>query len=299
MIRLIPPRRARQCRALPLAAALLAWMPGPTGAQDAAAAGGIASLNMCTDQLLLDLVPRARIVGLSPYARDADRSWAAAKAEGLPLLSGGAEEIMVLRPSLVVGGRFGARATRAFLKARGVRVAEFDFARSIADVRGQLRAFGALTGTGDAAAERIAAIDSALERLRAVAAQRPLRVLPLARRGWVSGQETLMSDLLAQAGLVNAAGELGLGQGGFVALEAVIRLRPDAILIATDTVVPEDQGSALLEHPALTRLFPPERRIHLPERLTVCGGAMLAEAMDHLAREIGRLSLRRDAPRAD
>ncbi|MFN3483438.1 MAG: ABC transporter substrate-binding protein, partial [Rhabdaerophilum calidifontis] len=198
-----------------------------------------------------------------------------------------------------VGGQFGARATRAFLKARGVRVAEFDFARSIADVRGQLRAFGALTGTGDAAAERIAAIDSALERLRAVAAQRPLRVLPLARRGWVSGQETLMSDLLAQAGLVNAAGELGIGQGGFVALEAVIRLRPDAILIATDTVVPEDQGSALLEHPALTRLFPPERRIHLPERLTVCGGAMLAEAMDHLAREIGRLSPRRDAPRAD
>lgn len=265
---------------------LLAASPLP------AAPARIASLNMCTDQLLLDLVPATRIVGLSPFARDAVRSWAAGKAGDLPILSGTAEDIMVLRPDLVVTNRFGGRATHEFLKARGIRIAEFDLVTTLADARAELRAFGRLAGAEAEAEARIAAIDAALGRLREAAAARPLRVLPLARRGWVSGANTLVSDMLAEAGLSNAAAELGLDAGGFISLEAVIRLNPDAILIARDDVVAEDQGSAMLMHPAIARLFPVSRRIHLPERLTVCGGAMLAEAIDTLAQEIRRIGSR-------
>jgi iron complex transport system substrate-binding protein len=35
-------------------------------------------------------------------------------------------------------------------------------------------------------------------------------------------------------------------------------------------------------HPALTRLYPPAKRLFIPENLTVCGGPMLAEALDRL-----------------
>ena len=51
----------------------------------------------------------------------------------------------------------------------------------------------------------------------------------------------------------------------------------------------EDQGRALLLHPALQTLYPPARRIVIPERLTVCGGPMLVEALDRLAAEIARV----------
>ncbi len=51
----------------------------------------------------------------------------------------------------------------------------------------------------------------------------------------------------------------------------------------------------MLLHPVLAALFPPERRIFIPEALTVCGGPMLVEAMQRLAGELDRLKLR-DAP---
>ena len=72
-------------------------------------------------------------------------------------------------------------------------------------------------------------------------------------------------------------------------LEKIIAQRPDALLLTREPTDAEDQGTALLAHPALEKLYPPERRIYLPERLTVCGGPMLAEAIDRLAAEAKRL----------
>jgi iron complex transport system substrate-binding protein len=252
----------------------------------------VISLNMCTDQLLLDLAPPGQIIGLSPFVRDAARSWMAAKVDDLPVLSGTAEEIMVLKPDLVVAGRFTKRATREFIRARGIPLEEFDAVRTLADTKRQIIRFGAITGAVGKAAARNAELDGAAAALKSAASSSKLRVLPLSRRGWVSGRESLMSDLLTQAGLVNAATELGLRSGGFLTLEAIVKLRPDAILISRDQGSAEDQGSAVLLHPAIQEMFPSERRIILPERLTICGGPMLVEAMQALTSQISRLKPR-------
>ena len=37
------------------------------------------------------------------------------------------------------------------------------------------------------------------------------------------------------------------------------------------------------------RFYPAEKRIVIPERLTVCGGVMLADALDLLVRELKRV----------
>jgi iron complex transport system substrate-binding protein len=252
----------------------------------------IISINMCTDQMLLDLASPGQIMGLSPFARDPALSTMAAKAAGLPVLSGTAEEIMLMKPDLVVADRFTKRATREFIRARNVPLEEFDTVLTLAETKRQITRFGVITGAVRKAAERVAELDAATAALKAAAASSRLRVLPLSRRGWVAGRETLISDLLTQAGLVNAADDLGLRAGGFLTLEGIIKLRPDAILISSDRSSAEDQGSALLLHPVLQELFPPERRIILSERLTVCGGPPLAEAMRSLANQIARLKPR-------
>ena len=51
-------------------------------------------------------------------------------------------------------------------------------------------------------------------------------------------------------------------------------------------MIAEDDGRAFLLHPALERFYPPARRIVIPERLTECGGVMLAEALDVLVKEL-------------
>jgi len=252
----------------------------------------IVSHNLCTDQLLLDLAQPGQIAGLSPYAAQAQRSYFADKARPFPILSGTAEDIVVLRPDLVVTGRFSKRETRAFLRARNVPMEEFDTALSIAETRRQITRFGEITGNTAKAADRLAELDAALAELRAAASATRLTILPLSRRAWVSGRESLVSDLLIQAGLTNAAAELGFRFGGFAHLETIVKLRPDAVLLTRDRIEPEDQGEALLLHPALRHLFPPERRLVIPESLTVCGGPMLAEAMRTLARQIRHLKPR-------
>jgi iron complex transport system substrate-binding protein len=262
---------------------------GLANAADAAELPRIASINLCTDQLLIALADPQQIVGLSPYARDPVRSWNSTAAGRYPRLSGEAEEVLVLQPDLVVAGRYTKRATRELLKEKGVRVVEFDPARSLDDAKAQLRRMGELTGHPERAAAEIDRLDAVIARLRESASARPYRVLAVSRRGWVSGGDNLVTSLLSAAGLANAGGELGLRAGGYASLEAIVALRPDFLLVTDRGEFAEDQGQALLLHPALERFYPTAKRIVVPERLTVCGGPMLSEALDRLAAELARV----------
>lgn len=251
----------------------------------------IASINMCLDQYLLDLARPEQIAGLSPFARDKVRSWAHEKTAPYRILSGTAEEIIEIKPDLVVAGTFTRKATRDFVAAKKIPMQVFDLVRNIAEAKAQISHFGRLTDNIAKADQRNAEIDAAVTRLRN-AARHGLRVLPVGRRGWVSGRETLVSNLLSVAGLTNAAGETGLKGSGTVPLETIVKLKPDAILVSRSDNQAEDQGRAVLLHPAIADLFPPERRIVIPEYLTVCSGPMLAEAIDHLAGQIEKLKPR-------
>jgi iron complex transport system substrate-binding protein len=280
------PKRERLRRAL--GALLLAACLGPPSAH-AAGAPRIVSINACTDQLLMALADPEQILGLSPYARDPARSWDAAKARQFPQLSGMAEDVLVLAPDVVVAGRFTRLATRQLLKDKGLHVAEFDVARSLDDVKKSIRQMGDVIQHPDRAAAEINRLDKAIAHAHDVASRKPWRVLAVSRRGWVSGRDSLTSSLLANAGLTNAAGDLGIKSGGFASLESIIGLKPDFILVSEDSGFAEDEGSAFLLHPALERFYPAAKRIVIPERLTVCGGPMLAEALERLASELERV----------
>jgi len=272
------------------AVAVLLPVSGFAIAADATELPRLASINLCTDQLLMTLADPGQILGLSPYARDPARSWDVAKASQFPLLSGEAEDVLVLKPDIVVAGRYTKRATRELLKGQGLRVVEFNAARSLEDVKAQLREMGGLTGHPDRAAAEIDRLDGAIARARGIASGKPYRILAVSRRGWVSGGESLITSLLSAAGLANAGGELGLKAGGYASLEAIVALRPDFILVSDDGDFAEDEGRAFLLHPALERFYPAAKRIVIPERLTVCGGPMLSEALDRLASELERVA---------
>ncbi len=268
---------------------MIAGCVGLPSGTDAAGLPRIASINACTDQLLMTLADPGQILGLSPYARDPARSWDAAKARQYPQLSGGAEDVLILEPDVVVAGRFTRLATRQLLKDKGLHVVEFDVARSLDDVKKSIRLMGDVTQHPDRASAEISRLDTAIAHAHQAASRKPWRVLAVSRRGWVSGRDSLTSSLLANAGLTNAAGDLGIKSGGFASLESIISLKPDFILVSEDSGFAEDEGSAFLLHPALERFYPAAKRIVIPERLTVCGGPMLADALERLASELERV----------
>jgi iron complex transport system substrate-binding protein len=264
----------------------------PSAAQATQAAPApqrIVSINACADQLLLALADPAQIAALSVYAAEPANSYLAAQAEAFPHDAGAAETVIRRQPDLVLAGRFTKRETRSLLKRLGYRVVKLESARTIDESIAQIRDVAALLGHPDRGEALIARIDAARQHAAASApADRPTAAT-YQRRGYVTGQKTLTSELMRLAGFRDMGGDMAGGTGGFVPLERIISERPDYLVVSDPQAIIADQGSALLAHPALDALYPPERRIALPGRLTVCAGPSLPEAIDTLAAERARL----------
>ena len=254
----------------------------------ASAAPRIVSMNICTDQLLLAIADPAQIMGLSRFSRDA-RQGLGDKVHQFPVLAGGAEDILMLKPDVVAASDFDKRSTRDLLKANGQNLVEFPIPRTLADVREQILQMGDLAGHPERARAEIARLDAAIAGAKQAAMGRHLRILPLSRRGWVPGRESFVGAILAEAGLASAAGELGISFGGFVSMEEIIKLKPDFLVVSDAGERAEDEGRAFLLHPALEHFYPQWKRIVIPERMTECGGVMLADALNALASELKRV----------
>lgn len=242
----------------------------------------VVSLNMCTDQLVLALADPDQIVGLSRFAGHPRLSFAATQAVPYPHLPAAAEAVIALEPDLIVAGRFTDSATKQMLTRFGYRLEEAAFVRTLDDARTVIADMAALLGHPQRGAELIEQIDQALEEARAEPA---LTALIVQRRGYTTGTASLTGNLLADLGIVLASEELVGARGGFADLETIVRAQPDVLIMASLEQDVEDQGSALLTHPALMQRYPPHRRIALPERLTLCAGPALIEAIDRIARE--------------
>jgi iron complex transport system substrate-binding protein len=252
----------------------------------------IVSINLCTDELLLALADPAQIAALSIYATDATLSYFAREAAHFRHDAAAAETVIGIDPDLVLAGRFTKRATRELLKQLGYRLVELDAAHSVADSIAAIRQVGALVGHPERGESLVAAITAARARAESAATERktPPSVVFYQRRGYVTGGDTLTSELLGIVGLANEGGSLTGKGGGFVSLERLVADPPDHLVVSSLVPEAEDQGSALLAHPALLRLFPPAKRIVLPEKLTVCGGPSLPAAFDWLTEQAGKVS---------
>jgi len=261
----------------------------PATPSAAAAPARIVSINLCADELLLALADPGQIAALSPFAADPDMSFMADQAKALRHDAGEAETVVDLDPDLVFAGRFTKRATRDMLTRLGYPVVLLDPARGVAQSIDQIREVAGLVGHPERGDALVAAIDDARNRAAAAAGVSRPTAAVYQRRGYVTGADTLTGELIAVVGFANQGGALAGATGGFVPLERLIAERPDYLIVASSNPRAEDQGTALLAHPALKRLYPPERRIVLPERLTVCGGPSLPAALDWLAGEARRL----------
>jgi iron complex transport system substrate-binding protein len=244
----------------------------------------IVSLNKCTDQLLLALVEPGRIASVSPIGSD-ELSFSAEELKHLPVNSGRGESVLLSDADLVLTGPFESHTRREMLRSQGFEVMVVGLWRTLADGREQIRQLSRRLGAEDNGEALIARIDKALAESRGAAPARR-SVLVLQRRGYTPGNTSILDELLRHTGLVPHTERLGLEGGGTVSLERLVADPPDYLLMADSDRKAIDQGSALLWHPALTEAIPPERRLYLPDRLTICGGPATPYAIQALAAEV-------------
>ncbi|MFN4088474.1 MAG: ABC transporter substrate-binding protein [Alphaproteobacteria bacterium] len=260
----------------------------PISPSGAAAPERVVSLNLCVDHYLLAIADRRQIAALTLLATDPAMSATAAEARGLPQIRGTAEEVIRLAPDLVLAGGFARRETQALLRRLGYRIVDVPAADTIEAVRATTRAIAALLGREAQGERLVAALDDVLAVPPPAAGGR--RALYLQRRGFVDGERSLVSEMMAAAGLRNVAAEIGLEWTARVDLEIIVTHRPELLLV--DSVAPrlEDDGSYLLRHPALLAAVPRSRWIAMPQMLVHCGGPTTAAAITHLRAAVAAVS---------
>lgn len=261
----------------------LAALVAATAASAAPAPRRIVSLNPCLDAILVQVADRGQIAALSAYSRDPGQSAIAAVARTYPFTRGSADEVVALRPDLVLASRMGPAALNAVLPRLGVRVERFAVPSSVDESLAQVDRIARLAGHPD----RGAALDARIRAALAAAAPRPgeprLAALTYEYRGLASGPGTLVDELMRRAGFDNQALRYGLRRTGPAPLEAVLA-DPPQVLLAGRTAPGEPRwADRTLSHPALRRLA---RRIPVepfPETLMFCGGPTMAEEAAALA----------------
>ncbi len=240
----------------------------------------IVSLSLCADQYLVLLADPGQIAALNRFSQDRGMSWAYERAKRFRVTRGGAEELMTLRPDLVFTSGFGTPTALEVLRRRQIRTVELERAENYPAVERSVRQIAAAVGhpeRGDALIRamraRLAALGPPPGRGRVAAYYQ--------RRGYLTGQGTLIDEMMRRAGLVNLAGRLGRPMLSYLSIEQMARARPDFLLVEQKGVV-RDRGTEMLEHPLLRRVVPDGRRILLPEALTTCAGPSYPDAMTEL-----------------
>lgn len=241
----------------------------------------IVSINPCIDAVLVEVADPGQIAGISHYSQDP-------RATSIPLgvamrfraTSGTAEEVVALRPDLVLAGAHVAPSTIAALARLQVPVRMFAVPESLAQTRAQVLAIAAAAGQPARGQALAARMDAAV-----LAAHRPgppRSALIWQSGGLVAGTGTLADDLLRTAGFRNASADYGLKSWDVLPLEH-LAARPPQLLLSE-----AGAGDRMTRHPVLAHLEGRMARAAFPERLLSCAGPSVIPAL-------ARLSAARDA----
>ena len=242
----------------------------------------IASLNLCTDQLLLMLVEPERIVTVTFLATDPESSYMAHATTGIPINHGRLEQILPLKPDLVLTGRFTTHFTKALLRKLGYTVYEAGLPTSFEAIRAQVREVAELLGESPKGEELLVEMEAQLARSARISGNRPLAAL-YGPRGYSQGKGTLEDSVLQAAGYRNLTSEMGLTGSRVLPLEILLRQSPHYLIFNARVDRAPSLAMAVLDHPALTRAFAGTRSVRIPPRLWYCPGPMLGEAVRYLA----------------
>uniref|UniRef100_UPI003F881EFE ABC transporter substrate-binding protein n=1 Tax=Methylobacterium sp. NMS12 TaxID=3079766 RepID=UPI003F881EFE len=238
-------------------------------------------MNLCADELVLRLADRGQVLAVTYLARDPRGSTVASQAVGLPVTRGLTEEVVALKPDLVIAGAFTTRTTVGMLKRVGAPVLELGVPADLDGVRAQIRQVATALGHPERGEAMVAALDARLATV--VPAKQPLRALVMRPNAFTVAPGGLEDALIRAAGLVNVAAEIGRDRFGQVPLEAAALANPDLIVVDEGAPGSPSLADTLLHHPVFRALARAYRTVNIPNRLWTCPGPQVAEVVAKLA----------------
>ena len=270
-----------------LVATVAALVTASAAAAQPAPPQRVMSLNLCTDQLLLQLLPPERIASVSFLSSSAENAYLTAEAFGVPVNYGTSEEVLRQNPDLVVAGTTTTAPVRALLTRIGMPLLEVPPADTFEQIRSVTRTIARTVGETEKGERLLAEMDAILAELAATAPAQRIVVAGWDGAGNVPLKGTLFDAILTAAGGVNVAAtittNIAFGQVASFDLEQLVAMRPDIIALGNSRIGKPDLASEQLQHRIVRRLYA-GRQITYPETLYNCGLPQSATAARDLRR---------------
>jgi iron complex transport system substrate-binding protein len=238
----------------------------------------VASLNLCTDELLLLLAAPGQIASVTHLAQQEAETPLWREAGRYPRNDGSLLSVVELRPDLIVTMGGGTRDRLGIAARLVIPTLDLVFAQNLGEVGENVRRLAAALGRPEAGA-------AMLRRMNALIRSRP----PLAVDTiWLGGGGRTVTATGLEAQWMALAGlrQRPL-QGDRVPLETLIA-SPPALLLRSDYRAGQySNGQRWLAHPA-ARLAAGVRTVPTDGRRWTCLGPLLIQEIERLRREVGR-----------
>jgi iron complex transport system substrate-binding protein len=233
-----------------------------------------ASLNLCTDELLLLLAAPGQIASVSHLGQNPAETPLWRQGRLYPRNDGSLLSVVGLRPDLVLAMGGGARDRVGIAKRLGIRLIDLPYPQNLGDVVAETKQVAAALGRPWAASPFAGAID----RLRRTAPARRLDALWLGGGGRTIAAGGLAAQWMALAGLAQRT-----MAGDRVTLEQLLT-RPPALVLRSDYRAGQySSGQSWLDNPVAARL-PHTRTLATDGRLWNCMGPPMVAEVDRLRR---------------
>lgn len=209
----------------------------------------VVSLNLCTDQLAISMLPEKRLKGVSFNADDVALSLVARAAARYPAFKGSIEEMANSQPDMVLMGTGQNTRLQQWLEEKSIPVHSLGIPDSIAALQADTLALAQVLGLPEFARTLNARQNTTLERTRLP--QAGMKVAVYYPRGFSDGRNTLLHDIITRMGGVNIASEQGREGMTYLSLEELVALKPEVLIIPLYDYDVTSQAEALAQHPAL------------------------------------------------
>lgn len=273
----------RSSALLALAALAAAGCSAPLPPDTRAASGGspqrIVSLDYCADQYVLKLADRSQIAAVSPDAAQ-PFSYMRREAAGLRRVRPSAEEVLALKPDLVVRSYGGGLGIETLLARAGVPVHQLALGDGFDAVGADVRAAADAMGQGP----RGTALAAEFER-RLAAARREgggRSVLYVTRGGVTTGPGSGIDRMITTAGLTNFEKRPGWNP---LPLERLVSEQPDVAVTAFFGAGTIDQNYwSESRHPVVRDTLRRQSTIAVDGAATACNGWFIVDVVEQLSR---------------
>lgn len=259
-------------------ASLLAASLALLGAGAEAAPRRVASLNLCTDELLLQLAAPGQIASVTHLAQQEAETPLWREARRYPRNDGSLLSVVEHRPDLIVTMGGGTRDRLGVAARLGIPTVDLVFAQTLGDVVENVRKLALALGRPEAGT-------AIIRRLDALARSRPPRAIDTI---WLGGGGRTVSAAGLEAQWMALA---GLRQrplpGDRVPLETLLA-HPPALLLRSDYRAGQySAGQRWLAHPVARRAAA-LRTLSTDGRRWTCMGPLLIDEIARLRREAAR-----------